>query len=235
MKKYMADFETTTRLDDCRVWLWCAVNLDNLDERHYGLDIESFFDLISEGANTVYFHNLKFDGQFILSYAARKLHFVYDAERKPKTFNTLINDTGVFYKIELIFSRKGKHTAHTVFLDSLKKLNFPVKTIAQAYGLEETKGEIDHTLYRKPGYEPTQNEYDYVTNDVIIVAKALNILFEQGLTKMTQSSDGLAFCQQLLTRQKWDFISPFCPLKWTTRSDKAIRAGRLWCTPIGRA
>ena len=67
--KFTADFETITNPEDCRVWAWAACNIDNIEEKHYGNDIESFLEWCSNKSDTsIYFHNLKFDGQFIISY-----------------------------------------------------------------------------------------------------------------------------------------------------------------------
>ena len=68
-KSYVADFETTTKLDDCRVWCFSITEIGNIDNTIVGLTIEDFFDeLLKLGSSTIYFHNLRFDAQFILSY-----------------------------------------------------------------------------------------------------------------------------------------------------------------------
>ena len=59
MHQYVADFETTPDPDDCRVWLWCLVNIDDITDIKYGYNIKSFFDATMKGNNTIYFHNLK--------------------------------------------------------------------------------------------------------------------------------------------------------------------------------
>ena len=42
MKKFTADFETTTDLDDCRVWAWAVCEIGNFDNFKYGNSIEDF-------------------------------------------------------------------------------------------------------------------------------------------------------------------------------------------------
>ena len=44
---------------------------------------------------------------------------------------------------------------------------------------------------RKKGHELTLEEKEYIKNDVVIVAKALNVLFNEGLEKMTEGSNAL--------------------------------------------
>jgi hypothetical protein len=42
--EYAADFETTTDINDCRVWAWCVCEIDNPDALSYGTDIVTFLD-----------------------------------------------------------------------------------------------------------------------------------------------------------------------------------------------
>lgn len=209
MIRYCADFETTTDPDDCRVWLWCAIDIDNTDRRFYGTDIQSFFKwLPQKGLTEIYFHNLKFDGQFLLWYLLHETDFPYDESGAEHTFHTLIGDSGIFYMIEMILSKHNKHVDKIKFLDSYKKLPFTVKKISKDFGIEETKGEIDYTKPRPVGYAPDDNEIEYVTNDVLIVCKALKQQFDQELTKMTISSDGLNFAKGQIGKKRWNELFP---------------------------
>ena len=67
-----ADFETTTDPEDCRVWAWglCDVDKDVTPEQCLlGNSIEGFLSELAKGVyDKVYFHNLAFDGDFVLSY-----------------------------------------------------------------------------------------------------------------------------------------------------------------------
>ena len=72
MKSYTADFETTTDEYDCRVWGWATCSIDNPDFVEYGNTIESFVKWCEAAANcTLYFHNLAFDGAFIMDWLER--------------------------------------------------------------------------------------------------------------------------------------------------------------------
>lgn len=68
---WSADFETTSRknldLDGhVRVWLWSLVGVE-YGEKYYGTDIKSFLNKIRTlRCKRVFFHNLKFDGRFIV-------------------------------------------------------------------------------------------------------------------------------------------------------------------------
>ena len=195
MKKILtADFETTTDVNDCRVWAWGVSEVGNPDYFHYGNCIETFFLYLKKSYNsTFYFHNLKFDGEFIISYLFKN-GFTHVKDRKDeatKTFTTLISDTGQWYSLKIIFKKQGKRTDYVTIYDSLKLLPFSVEMIAKAFGLPIKKLELDYTTNREIGHELTLEEIAYLRNDVDIVARALHVLFEQGLTKMTQASNAL--------------------------------------------
>ena len=68
MKKFTADFETATWLEDeSFVWAWALCEIGNTDNLKIGNTIETFFETIKKEDNPVIlFHNLKFDGEFIL-------------------------------------------------------------------------------------------------------------------------------------------------------------------------
>lgn len=70
MKKFTADFETCTWLEDeTYVWAWALCEIGGKFETIVGTNIESFFEEISSLNNPqIFFHNLKFDGSFLISY-----------------------------------------------------------------------------------------------------------------------------------------------------------------------
>lgn len=191
---YTADFETTTDPADCRVWAYGICEIGNPDNFTYGNDINGFMKWANEqGKATVYFHNLKFDGEFILCWLFEN-GFKYVDDRRDlekNTFTTLISDKGQFYSMEICFERKGKEKKSLTIYDSLKILPFSVAAIAKGFNLPISKLEIDYQETREIGHVLTKQEIDYLRNDVDIVARALNTLFEQGLTKMTQGSNAL--------------------------------------------
>lgn len=189
-----ADFETTTNELDCRVWAWGVCEVGNPDYFQYGNDIDGFMHYMKTSDNsTFYFHNLKFDGEFILCWLFEN-GFKWVADRKQadtKTFTTLISDKGQFYSIRIYFEKKGKQTNAVTIFDSLKILPFSVSQIAKGFNLPISKLEIDYKEDRPKGHELTPTEIDYLRNDVDIVARALNVLFEQGLNKMTQAGNAM--------------------------------------------
>lgn len=190
-----ADFETTTDETDCRVWAWGVCEIGNPNYFKHGNNINSFIEYMKNSKNsTFYFHNLKFDGEFILSWLFENgFKWVADrAQTDTKTFTTLISDKGQFYSIEIYFERKGKKINRVTIYDSLKILPFSVAQIAKGFNLPIQKLEIDYKTIRPVGYELTKEEIDYLRNDVDIVARALNVLFDEGLSKMTQASNAMS-------------------------------------------
>ena len=194
MALFTADFETTTDPTDCRVWACGICEIGNPDNFIYMNDIDGFIGWAKKQRKvTTYFHNLKFDGEFILCWLFENgFKFVSDRRDLEKnTFTTLISDKGQFYSMEICFERKGKEKDCLTIYDSLKILPFSVAAIARGFNLPISKLEIDYNETREKDHILTKEEVDYLRNDVEIMARALHILFEQGLTKMTQGSNAL--------------------------------------------
>ena len=205
MIKYTADFETTTDENDCRIWAYALCNIDDPEEFHYGTTFEEFMEFCSHPKQnyTLYVHNLKFDGSFVISWL---LHSGFDyisdrKERRDHTFTTLITDMGQFYAIEIYFEVKGHHTNKVKILDSLKIFpNFSVERVAEGFALPIRKLEIDYKMKRPIGWKLTEQEIAYIRNDVEIMARALKIMFDEGLNKMTIAGDAFASYKEFVPK-----------------------------------
>lgn len=194
MALFTADFETTTDPTDCRVWAYGICEIGKPDNFIYGNDIKDFIEWArKEKTATAYFHNLKFDGEFILCWLFENgfKHVIDRKELEANTFTTLISDKGQFYSMEICFKRSGRNKESLTIYDSLKILPFSVAAVAKGFNLPISKLEIDYNETREKGHILTKEEVDYLRNDVEIMARALNVLFEQGLNKMTQGSNAL--------------------------------------------
>ena len=234
MKRFTADFETSTwEENETWVWAWSLCDIENPDHVDIGNSIESFFERIKKETNPyVYFHNLKFDGEFILYYLITNgYEWVESKEKRNKTFSTLISDMGLFYSIEVYFE-VGKKTKKVTFIDSLKIINQTVESMPRTFKIEENKLEIDYNLRREKGHILTQEEQDYVRNDVVIVAKALSYLFNMGLTKMTAGSNALSEYKTITKLNR--FRNLYKPLNYDIDRDirKAYRGGFTYLNPI---
>ena len=228
--KVVGDFETTTDLNDCRVWAACAVDIETLETVHLSNSIDLFFEWLQDKNTTCYFHNEKFDGEFIVSYLLTK-GYKYSLSREPKTFSMLLSDTGQWYSVTVIFDKKNKKYKKATFYDSLKKLPFKVETIAKAFNLEDQKGEIDYKAYRPPGYVITKEEEDYIVKDCRIVAAALKTQFAKGLTKMTNASDALNGYKEIIDKKNFERWFPVLPVDLDADIRRAYKGGFVYLNP----
>lgn len=210
MKQYMADFETTTNPEDCRVWAYAICDIEDPEEVTIGTRIDDFLEWCSEqtGSPRIFFHNLGFDLSFIIDrlFKLGFKHTTEPEERQSKTFNTMISDKGVTYQCEIIFYRKGKNVRKVVLRDSLKLIPMPVKAIPKAFGLEESKGSIDYKLHDSipEGSPISEEEQDYIKKDVQIVAKALDFMFKNGMNKMTIGACALDQYKQTIGKRTFE-------------------------------
>lgn len=192
---FSCDFETTTVEDDCRVWAFACCEIGKPDNFIYGNSLDDFMKWCAnwETNYKCFFHNLKFDGEFIVNWLLDNgFEYVEDKkDRHDKSFTTLITDMGQWYQITVWFKIHGHHTNKVVFQDSLKILNFSVDAIAKGFNLPLSKLTLDYKAFREKGHELTPDEVEYIKHDVEIIARALDIMFKQGLNKMTIASDAL--------------------------------------------
>lgn len=213
--------------DETRVWLWGLVPVNTDDSFVWGTDIESFMEVCSEADRNIYFHNLKFDGGFILDYLLLYGFVFREDTRKinPKEFTAVISDTGKFYSITV----KWEDGHVTEFRDSLKKLPMPVARIAETFNLPMSKGDIDYDKPRPFGYEPDEEELDYLERDLLIVAMALRQVFASGMTRLTVASDSLAEYKKLNTTQWFDRTFPVLSDEMDGEIRRAYRGGFTAC------
>ena len=220
-KTYTADFETTTDPLDLRVWVWGLYNIGS-EKFVYNNDLDSFFNYLKykiEDKATIYFHNLKFDGEFLF-YWLFENGFEWTDERKlkHKQFSTLISNMGVFYSIRFKWEEK-----EITIQDSLKLIPFRVAQIPKAFNLPIEKGEIDYHKERPVGYEANEEEVHYLKHDVKIVGDALRYFFDQSLNKMTVASNALSDYKHIMTDKKFKRLFPFLPQDELLR--KAYKGG----------
>ena len=216
----VADFETTTDPNDCRVWAWGLGDIDSETYIGDGIYIESFLEYISKKEYTCYFHNFAFDGAFILDWLMRK-GFEHTRERKLRKgeFSTLISGQGKWYNLRV----RWPNGVITEFRDSLKKLPMSVREVAKAFGTEETKGVIDYDAPRPRGHQLTDIERSYLKSDVMIIVHALRVQIASGMDKLTVGADSLAEYKTLYPRFDKDF--PVLPLNIDTDLRRAYRGG----------
>lgn len=235
----VADFETSRvapNTTDSHVWCWgasrwCGDTVET-DDYVWGTTIDAFMEHITsqDQSVNVFFHNLKFDGHFIVDWLLRTGKRCVDLDdRGTRTlkvgeFRTSISDMGQWYKI--VWRASSKRTVE--FRDSYKILPVSVKGLGEMSDDGTLKGDIDHTIVRPVGYSPTDKELDYQYRDVRIVSNALHI---SGVSKLTISSlafndwkDTLTFTKKDGTKFKdgsiWRNVFP----RLSDHDDAAIRS-----------
>lgn len=218
------DFETTTDVNDCRVWAAGFCDIDTL-EFNYGNTIDYFFEF-AVNYNKIYFHNLKFDGEFLLAELFRR-GYKHTKNRKVNAgeFSTLISDMGQYYNICINIDGKLVN-----IYDSLKLLPFTVDKIAKMFNLPILKGEIDYNEYRPVGHVLTQNEVDYLKNDCEIMARALMIQFKQNLKKITIGSNALSDYKNIIGKKKFERNFPV--LEYDEKLRKSYKGGFTYLNPV---
>jgi len=228
---YVADFETTTDAEDCRVWAYGLANIDRAEtlwDVEIGTTIERFCNRMAEENSVCYFHNLKFDSAFILDYLFRQGYTHTDNQILRKgQFSSLISNMGSFYSITVAW----KNGTRTEFRDSLKKLPYSVSVIAKAFNLDEAKGELDYHAYRAPDHIATADERAYIAADVLIVARALKNQFNEGMTRLTVGSDALEEFKNITGKRMFDKLFPVLPEVMDNEIRAAYRGGFTYSDP----
>lgn len=189
---YMADFETVNDESDCRVWAWGIVNIYDLDSYCSGNKLNGFINHITRLAPcTIYFHNARFDTEFILSYLL-KMGYKWTAKNpQPNELTTLISEERVFYSLEVcVWGKRGKPAIIKCY-DSYKLFPQSVASLAKSFKLPELKLEIDYNAKRPYGHALTDEEELYLKHDCIIVAKVLKEFLDKGFRKMTIGSNAI--------------------------------------------
>lgn len=198
-KIYVADFETTVfdGQDSTEVWAAALVELYTENVLVFN-SIDKFFEYVYSLKHNaiVYFHNLKFDGSFILDYLMRigeykqaysndngDISWMSTSDMPDKSYRYLISDKGQWYTIII------KNNRFVIDIrDSLKLLPFSVADIGNAFKTKHKKLSIEYKGIRKKDGYITDEEKEYIKNDVLVVKEALEILYSEGHNKLTIGS-----------------------------------------------
>lgn len=231
-RKFTADFETLVNQKETRVWAYSICEIGDTSNFIYGNNIDDFIKWCANPKENyvLYFHNLKFDGSFILNYLFNN-GFTWiksSKEKADKTFTTLISGMGIYYSIEVYFE-VGKKINKVTFFDSMKLLPFSVKKIAEDFHLPISKLEIDYKKNRSKNHKLTKKEIAYIKNDVTIVAMALESMFKNDLTKMTIGSNALKSYRSMV--KNFSRYYPNIPIPIDDDIRKSYKGGFTYLNP----
>lgn len=221
-KYFVGDFETTVYDDQeyTEVWASACVELYSEDVKIFHSIAEQFEYFVSLDTNVCcYYHNLKFDGAFWMSYFLTELHLeqayvklneegtrvkwldVQDMKNNTVRYN--ISEKGPWYNI---FVKINNHVIE--FRDSLKLLPFSVKRIGNSFQTKHKKLDMEYKGYRYAGCEITDEEKQYIANDVLVVKEALEIMFNEGHDKLTIGSCCLSEYRKIMTNRTYNRLFP---------------------------
>ena len=229
---FAGDFETTTSPEFTEVWLSCFVNVenfadpekfkvnDNIKDFVKSLYVETLtiFNNTGEDDFIVFFHNLKFDGSFLLN-------FFLDKGIKCSYF---INDMGVWYSITVEFQ-----DFKITFRDSLKILNFSISTMAKLFNMPVAKGQTPLLEYKPK--EIKEDWLEYVKTDVAILARGIYAMyFDEHFTKFTSASEALTEFKRIFKEDGNNFRQFFPKLEKEIDlfCRSAYRGGWTFANPV---
>lgn len=219
---FVGDFETTVYegQTDTEVWASACVEMYTEDVLIFHSLKDTFKYLIALNTNAIiYFHNLKFDGSFWLSFLLKDLHLqqafysatnslselrqVEDDEMSDNTFKYSISAEGQWYSIKI------KINSHLIEIrDSLKLLPFTVQEIGESFKTKHQKLSMEYTGYRYAGCEITDEEKEYIANDVLVVKEALEIMYNEGHSRLTIGSCCLREFKDTFLKGDWERFFP---------------------------
>jgi hypothetical protein len=203
---FVGDFETTVYKGQVNTEVWASACVEMFTEDvHIFHSIGEQFDyFVSLDSHIIcYYHNLKFDGSFWLSYLmvdlglkqateklsdnSEEIRFLPPKDMPNNTFTYSISSMGQWYRVTIKI-----HDKIIELRDSLKLLPFSVRKIGKSFGTKHKKLEMEYTGFRYAGCEITPDEQEYIKNDILVVKEALEIMFTEGHKKLTIGSCCLA-------------------------------------------
>lgn len=219
---FVGDFETTVFKGQVSTEVWASASVELFTEEVsiFHSIAEQFNYFLSLKTNIIcYYHNLKFDGSFWLSYLLVDLGYkqayiksgddlnnfswIPPKEMENKTFSYSISNMGQWYRIIIKVNNKIIE-----FRDSLKLLPFSVQKIGNSFGTKHKKLEMEYTGFRYAGCNITDEEKQYISNDILVVKEALETMFTEGHTKLTIGSCCLAEYKKIIGKKPYEKFFP---------------------------
>lgn len=221
-RNFVGDFETTVYdgQKTTEVWASACVELGSEDVKIFSSISEQFNYLKNLDTNIrIYYHNLKFDGSFWLSFLLTDLKFeqAYNIQSDDKStiewqeerfmsnnsFKYSISELGQWYTIII-----KVHGHYIEIRDSLKLLPFSLRRIGESFKTKHQKLEMEYTGFRYSGCVISNEEQEYIKNDALVIKEALEIMFEQGHDSLTIGGCCLEEFKRLTGKEDFEVLFP---------------------------
>lgn len=217
---WACDFETTVWTDDMikkagheqdTTEVWAAADVALYDKSEIVTITHSIRDFLNRflrmhGNNVLFFHNLSFDGSFIIDFLLREDYThvtAKDTDMHTRQFKTSISQTGQWYYIKI----KWNHTLLEI-RNSLKLMPSSLANIGKSFGTKHQKLTMEYTGDRAAYCEISEEEQEYIKNDVLVLKEALEMMFDAGHNKLTIGSCCLSEFKSRYTRQDYNITFP---------------------------
>ena len=231
---WVADFETCDseelsqfsadgqQLFKQRVWLAGMMNLQRM-QMVYFTNLSDFMEeLLSRGNNQnkeVAFHNLKFDGSYIVPWLFENGYTSTLEKPKPGEFGVLVSDRNDWYSITIQVTKRRRIR----IWDSAKLFPMQLRYLPDIYHTPTRKIEEDENFYeekRAIDHIPTERELMYFHNDLQVLAEVLNAHIQHVGIRFKKTQAGQAFYDFEQSFKAWKLRFP--PLD--NETDAELRA-----------
>lgn len=223
VKILVGDFETTVfkGQETTEVWASACVEIFTEDV-HVFHSIDDQFEYFKSLKTNIlcYYHNLKFDGEFWLSFLLRNGFTQAYTQEDENNINTIewikarkdmpansfqysISSMGMWYRI--LIKVCGKIIE---FRDSYKLLPFGLRKIGKSFKTKHQKLDIDYEGIRYAGCDIADDEKEYIKNDVLVAKEAIEIMLTEGHDKLTIGSCCLAEYRHIIGSKKYKEYFP---------------------------
>lgn len=219
---FACDFETTVYKgqENTEVWASACVELYTENVKIFHSISEQFDYFCSLNDNIIgYYHNLKFDGTFWLSFlmvdlqlkqayekignSVYNIQWMHEKDMPNNSFKYSISDRGQWYSIII---KKNNHIIE--LRDSLKLLPFSLKRIGESFRTKHKKLEMEYEGFRYAGCPISEDEQKYIGNDVLVLKEALEFMYNEGHNKLTIGSCCLEEFKQTIPKGFYDKMFP---------------------------
>lgn len=204
-----------------KVWLGGIMNVETKEMTYFqDMDflMEKMFERGTNQNREVAFHNLRFDGSFIVPWLLNNGYEVTDDKPKAKEFSILIDKMNNWYSIRVQVTKRRRVT----IWDTVKLFPMKLEQLPELYGTTTQKIKEDTSFYEYPrsrNHVLTDKELLYFHNDLKVLAEVLEEHIEHYglLFKKTQASQ--SFNEFEKSFKSWRRRFP--PME--ENDDKAIR------------